>query len=136
MKKLSTQLSCHPLYGVKVSELSDLLHQIPEDLDSWKQNNSYPEFVCTDNPDQVNFVEESIDLEGELKGMSVNGLETMGEALVLHSPQEALKIKDLSNKILITQTTDPAWVFLMGQCRGLISEKEVYSVIPLLLGVN
>ena len=34
-----------------------------------------------------------------------------------------MQIEDLSNKILVTKTTDPAWVFIMSQCKGLISEK-------------
>ena len=41
----------------------------------------------------------------------------------MKSPQEAFKINDLSNKILITKTTDPAWVFIMSKCLGLVSEK-------------
>lgn len=46
-----------------------------------------------------------------------------GIPLVLDSPEQALELADLSERILVTRHTDPAWVFIMSQCRGLISEK-------------
>lgn len=45
-----------------------------------------------------------------------------GEIYVVRSVAEA-KSEDLRGKILVTQTTDPAWAYLLIQAKGLISEK-------------
>jgi len=42
-----------------------------------------------------------------------------GEAVVINSPEDMKNIKD---KILITKMTDPGWVFLLNEAKGLISE--------------
>ncbi len=46
-----------------------------------------------------------------------------GKALVIEKPLDALNYTDIEERILVTKTTDPAWIFLMSRCKGLISEK-------------
>lgn len=43
----------------------------------------------------------------------------IGEVIVINDPKEQLNCKD---KILVTKNTDPGWVFLMAQSKGIISE--------------
>ena len=65
-------------------------------------------------------------IDGKAQGLGASTGEIIGEALILFDPKDAMQIEDLSNKILVTKTTDPAWVFIMSQCKGLISEKALY----------
>ncbi|MGP6146747.1 PEP/pyruvate-binding domain-containing protein [Jeotgalibaca sp. A122] len=44
-----------------------------------------------------------------------------GEILVVHQPNEVRT--DAKDKILVTQMTDPGWVFLLTQAKGIIAEK-------------
>ncbi|MCL2146201.1 MAG: PEP-utilizing enzyme [Synergistaceae bacterium] len=43
-----------------------------------------------------------------------------GEAIVLSEPDANI---DVNNKIIVTKTTDPGWVFLLCQASGLVAEK-------------
>ena len=43
-----------------------------------------------------------------------------GEVVVIENPNE---ITNCNNKILVTKTTDPGWVFLIATAKGIISEK-------------
>jgi pyruvate,water dikinase len=56
----------------------------------------------------------------QLSGTPVSSGKTKGEALVVVDPKT---VKDVTNKILVTKTTDPGWVFLMVNALGIISEK-------------
>ncbi|HTL11665.1 MAG TPA: PEP-utilizing enzyme, partial [Bdellovibrionota bacterium] len=60
---------------------------------------------------------------GELNGTGASPGLVRGEALVIEDPRDAFKLADLSNKILVTRSTDPAWIFVMSRCAGLVSEK-------------
>lgn len=60
---------------------------------------------------------------GDLVGQTAAQGKVSGRPLVLENPTEALEYGDLSDCILVTRHTDPAWVYIMSQCRGLISEK-------------
>jgi rifampicin phosphotransferase len=60
---------------------------------------------------------------GDLIGQTAAQGKVTGRPLVLESPTEAMEYGDLSDCILVTRHTDPAWVYIMSQCRGLISEK-------------
>jgi pyruvate,water dikinase len=55
-----------------------------------------------------------------LRGIPISKGDMKGEALVLDCPDFNCKVDD---KILVTRTTDPGWIFLMAQAKGLISEK-------------
>ena len=50
---------------------------------------------------------------------SSNGLVT-GEVVVITDPT---KIQDVRGKIIVTEMTDPGWVFLLLQAKGIIAEK-------------
>jgi rifampicin phosphotransferase len=95
----------------------------------WQKELEFPEFVVWDGV-TPSYISEGIidqgkmDFDGDyLKGTGTNELTTTGEILVLATPQEAMKYQDLSNKILVTKSTDPGWVFIISKCKGLISEK-------------
>jgi len=42
------------------------------------------------------------------------------EAVVLHSPDEGADVRD---KIIVTKTTDPGWIFLLTMASGIVAEK-------------
>jgi len=71
-------------------------------------------------PIPMNLDEELIEIEGTLKGIGISKGIVTGKAVVIDNPETD---EDLSNKILVAQMTDPAWIFLMSRAKGLISEK-------------
>ncbi|MFP5489999.1 MAG: PEP/pyruvate-binding domain-containing protein [Bacteriovoracia bacterium] len=102
------------------SELADLL----EKNKSWQEaQGPFPEFLVTAVGETPFKSVELTPSEGLLIGQTAAPGKVEGRPLVLDSPEEALEIEDLSNCILVTRHTDPAWVYIMSQCRGLISEK-------------
>ena len=58
--------------------------------------------------------------DNELSGVPCSGGICEGEALVITDVNDTGDVKD---KILITKMTDPGWVFLLTQAKGVISEK-------------
>ena len=58
--------------------------------------------------------------ENELKGTPCSGGVCEGEAIVIEDSSKKYNIKD---RILITRMTDPGWVFLIANAKGIISEK-------------
>ena len=58
--------------------------------------------------------------DNELFGVPCSGGICEGEALVITDVNDTGDVKD---KILITKMTDPGWVFLLTQAKGVISEK-------------
>ncbi len=59
-------------------------------------------------------------MPGNYKGIPVSRGKVEAPVVVLHQPNEEVDVKD---KILVTRMTDPGWLFLMSQAKGLISEK-------------
>ncbi len=108
-------------------DLAEISHRI-NSKKSWSATDtSFPEYLAYDGSDNPWFKDQLIEdvssSDTLLRGEGASLYDCSGEALVLKSPQEAFAYSDLSNKILITKTTDPAWVFIMSKCKGLISEK-------------
>ncbi len=56
----------------------------------------------------------------EMLGVPCSNGVVEGEACVVTDVQ---KVSDVKNKILITKMTDPGWVFLLAQAKGVVSEK-------------
>lgn len=93
---------------------------------------AWPEFFChpEDPAGEVppSFLEGEASVAeasapGQLQGTGAAGGVATGTALVVRAPQEALAAGDLHATILVTTSTDPAWIFILGRCRGLIAEK-------------
>ncbi len=57
---------------------------------------------------------------GELRGTPCSGGMHTGEVLVVTDPKAAGDVRD---KILVTKTTDPGWIFLLAMAGGVIAEK-------------
>src|SRR5690606_4165526 len=55
-------------------------------------------------------------------GQGVSPGTATGTALVLDGPHQALD-SELTDFILVTKNTDPAWVYIMSRSKGLVSEK-------------
>ncbi len=57
----------------------------------------------------------------QLQGTPTSNGIVEGEVLVVHHPSEVRE--GAKDKILVTQMTDPGWVFLLTQAKGIIAEK-------------
>lgn len=131
-------IKTNEFFGLTINEICDhgegkitdaeILDLIETRRDWSTKNYDFPEFLAYDFNEKpwfstINFDSQMSTCDGVLRGEAASPFSCEGEALVLKSPQEAFKVNDLSNKILITKTTDPAWVFIMSKCLGLVSEK-------------
>ncbi len=65
-------------------------------------------------------LQEEIHAASTLQGLGVSGGLTEGKVMVVDQPRAEL---DVRGKILVSRMTDPGWVFLMMQAKGLICEK-------------
>ena len=54
-----------------------------------------------------------------LYGNGVSGGKVRGEILIVDDPTKA----DAREKIIVTRSTDPGWVFLIQNCRGIVAER-------------
>ncbi len=90
----------------------------------WKSKiTHYPEFLITVESEAQAFHQNwGVNILCEFKGLGVSPGEASGVALVLDSPQDIFKY-DFKKFILVTKNTDPAWVYIMSQSQGLVSEK-------------
>lgn len=71
-------------------------------------------------PQTANSAPRSTDDYGELRGTGCCPGEAQGAALVLHSPD---KYTDTVGRILVAESTDPGWAFLIMNAAGLVMEK-------------
>ena len=118
--------------------------------------NKYAEFLKLKLPNRIiysgdkiphfssqNNLQESKYDEIKFSGIPVSTGYFKGESIVITEPDWS---SDVKNKIIVTQMTDPGWVFLMLQASGLISEKGSLLShtaiigreldIPVIVGVN
>ena len=124
-------LSIEDLENYSTEKNENLLDIIQKGKKIKNEKSSYPEFFChPENEDSSPyFLQDAIHYNvsnSDSKLIIASGAsqgEVIGEALVLFSPNDAFNVDNLEDKILVTQNTDPAWIFIMRSCRGLISEK-------------
>lgn len=88
----------------------------------WKTHRKvFPEFICWVKDEALITPQEKF-ISGEIKGQGVSSGEVEGKVLILENPTDAFN-ESLEGVILVTKNTDPAWVYVMSQSKGLISEK-------------
>ena len=67
-----------------------------------------------------NFFSASVSVsENTLYGTPTSGGKITGEVLVIDSPENA----DARGKIIVTRFTDPGWIFIIQNCKGMIAER-------------
>jgi pyruvate,water dikinase len=116
-------------YANGKSSLDELKSTLEENLSKFKKVEDYPEFIYVEegtNSSYINKVsttESTFDKNDKITGLSASKGNITGKVLLLKSPLEALDREDLEECILVTQNTDPAWIYIMTKCKGLISEK-------------
>ncbi len=59
----------------------------------------------------------------ELSGLLVSGRHGEGKVLVVNDPMQIATDQPLDDHFLVTPATDPAWVYLLPKCKGIISER-------------
>ena len=139
-----SEVDVQDFFGLTLEQLLEFADSktSPQELAKQAKDNSqwaagpkvFPEFFCravdadgkdawflrTDVTDQQSYEIE----DGVLgTGLGASAGRVDGIPLAISDPREALEIDDLSESILVTKNTDPAWVFIMAQCAGLVSEK-------------
>ncbi len=124
----------HDIYYMKIDEALDLasnpcdMRKIVSDRkDQYKLYRELPPYsrlIFAEGPfnkrhANVNSYHKKLK-DNELFGVPCSGGICEGEALVITDVNDTGDVKD---KILITKMTDPGWVFLLTQAKGVISEK-------------
>ena len=124
----------HDIYYMKIDEALELAAD-PRDMrktvsdrkDQYKLYRELPPYsrlIFAEGPfnkrhANVNAYHKKLN-DNELFGVPCSGGICEGEALVITDVNDTGDVKD---KILITKMTDPGWVFLLTQAKGVISEK-------------
>jgi phosphohistidine swiveling domain-containing protein len=104
---------------LKAAQLRDLMNL----RIGWQtKEHNFPEFICWSPLEKLPQFSRSEIGPNALKGHGVSPGIVEGRALVLENPTDAMET-EISNYILVTKNTDPAWVYIMSRSMGLISEK-------------
>ena len=114
------------LFYRELSENQDYTQVVEERRKLYKNYESLPAFsrlVFKDEIYHKNYVNSGIELlekPDKLFGIASSVGIVKGEVLVIDSPDINI---DTSNKIIVTKTTDPGWVFLIKNSLGIVAEK-------------
>jgi pyruvate,water dikinase len=112
-------------YG-ELSDKKDYKNVVEERRQLYKNYESLPAFSRLVYKDEIihkNYVhsgQEILETPDKLYGIASSVGVVKGEVLLIESPDINI---DTSNKIIVTKTTDPGWVFLIKNCIGIIAEK-------------
>ncbi|MBY0516406.1 MAG: hypothetical protein K2P81_05830 [Bacteriovoracaceae bacterium] len=100
------------------------LKEIIVSNNSWLHTKkNFEEFLVVAQGESPFVTEEKILDHTDLSGQVASEGTVTGIPLVLDNPIEAMTIENLNQYILVTRHTDPAWVYIMSRCKGLVSEK-------------
>ncbi len=114
------------LFYRELSENQDYTQVVEERRKLYKNYESLPAFsrlVFKDKIIHKNYVHSGTELlekPDKLFGIASSVGMVKGEVLVIDSPDINI---DTSNKIIVTKTTDPGWVFLIKNSLGIVAEK-------------
>ncbi|MFK7786760.1 MAG: PEP/pyruvate-binding domain-containing protein [Crocinitomicaceae bacterium] len=103
------------------TDLKVLIEQRRADLERDESVQLPDRIIYTEAPPTFRSRKRSVsNTTSQLEGIAVSKGIVRAEAVVISNPSYDL---DVSGKIIITEITDPGWVFLMSQAAGLISQK-------------
>ncbi len=108
-------------FADKEMDVSEVMRLMRERKKWQHQNQLFPEIIPWVESEPLPQYAESHQ-ENDFSGLGVSPGIVEGVALVLDSPHDAFESK-ITNFILVTKNTDPAWVYIMSRSQGLISEK-------------
>ena len=114
------------LFYNELYEMKNYRQVVEERRGLYKNYESLPAFSRLVYKDEIvhkNYVhsgQELLETPDKLYGIASSVGVVQGEVLVIESPDVNI---DTSNKIIVTKTTDPGWVFLIKNCLGIIAEK-------------
>jgi phosphohistidine swiveling domain-containing protein len=123
---LKTREDVFFLFYGELSEKKDYKALVEERRQLCKNYESLPAFSRLVYKDEIvhkNYVhsgQEILETPDKLYGIASSVGVVTGEVLVINAPDINI---DTSNKIIVTKTTDPGWVFLIKNCLGIIAEK-------------
>ena len=117
-------LTLDEIFSNKKIDYKKIVRQRKKEYSMYYELPNYTRLIFTDKEfdkahKRVNKKEKDIDSD-ILEGIPTSNGIVEGEALVIENIN---KKYDVKNKILITKMTDPGWVFLLVNSKGVISEK-------------
>ena len=117
-------LTIDEIFTNKKYNLKQIVDDRKNDYSMFYELPSYSRLIFVDNEfdkhhKRINHKEKRIS-KMHLEGIPTSNGIVEGEALVIKDVNKNYKVKD---KILITKMTDPGWVFLLVNAKGVISEK-------------
>lgn len=117
-------LTLDEIFSNKKVDYKKIVNQRKKEYSMYYELPNYTRLIFTDKEfdkahKRVNKKEKDIDSD-ILEGIPTSNGIVEGEALVIENIN---KKYDVKNKILITKMTDPGWVFLLVNSKGVISEK-------------
>ena len=114
------------LFYNELYEMKNYRQVVEERRGLYKNYESLPAFSRLVYKDEIvhkNYVhcgQELLETPNKLYGIASSVGVVQGEVLVIESPDINI---DTSNKIIVTKSTDPGWVFLIKNSLGIIAEK-------------
>lgn len=131
-KIISKEVKLQNIYNLTLTDLEgyldgqDIAQKITTTDDILEAQ--YPEFYFKEfKNSEVSYFNQILE-RPELTSNKIGGLgasdgEIKARVLIVHNPKQITDTTILNNSVLVTQNTDPAWIHLMANSKGLISEK-------------
>lgn len=104
-------------------DLKGLVQYRQQQAEQWRARTPAGRLVCSGSVYANRIAERgyaSLPDNGEIKGTGCSEGEITTQACIIKNPTA---VPDIKGKILVSETTDPGWVFLMVMSGGLISER-------------
>ena len=117
-------LTLEEIFSKKPINYKERIQERKEDYSIFQELPNYSRLIFEDKEFdkhhiRINSIPKKIK-KNTLEGIPTSSGIVEGVALVINNIQEKIDTKD---KILITKMTDPGWVFLLANAKGMISEK-------------
>lgn len=131
-KAISKEIPLENIFELTLSNLEDYIKgiEITNKLTVKKNNKrvQYPEYYFKEfGKTQASYFDQVFErpelTSDKISGLGASSGEIKAKVLIVHDPKEITDTKMLNEYILVTQNTDPAWIHLMSNSKGLISEK-------------
>ena len=107
----------------KETELRSIIRNRKDEEKMYEKIPAYSRLVFSDkiiNKKCISAINNVFENKDKLDGIPSSTGKVVGEVLVIDEPNDSI---DTKGKILVTKSTDPAWVFLIQNAVGIIAEK-------------
>lgn len=104
-------------------EFKHIITNRKQEIEDYKTIPNYSRLVFNDNIINKKIASNNININLDttrLSGTASSLGKVTGEIVVIDKPEIGI---DTRNKIIVTESTDPGWVFLIKKCLGIIAER-------------